>query len=426
MNYKVEEVNGCTKKLVFSCQDVDLSTEIEKALKSKQKTVNLKGFRKGKAPLSVVEKMYGEQAKQDAIGSYVAKEFYKAIEEEKIEPLGYPRFANTDFKDSTITFEATIEIYPEIEIKDYSSLAFSKDDDNVSADEVEKYRESLISSRATIEEVKDKEAKIENGQFAIFNFEGEKEDGEKPENMKAEEYNLELGSRQFIPGFEEQMIGMKAGEKKDLKITFPEDYHEEALKNAAVTFHVELLEIKQRVFPELTDELCKEIGFETIENFNTKTEKILKNQKKRNSLRKLHEDILNKLVEDNAFDIPTALVAQQRQFVEQEMGQNLKAQGFSDAMVEEYKGKWQEDLNTKANYQVKTGLILNKLSKDFAIEVTEEDINNKYTEVAQENDMKLDEVKEIYGKNETSLKNLRYAISEEKTFEKIKESLSIN
>src|SRR5690606_35031508 len=144
-------------------------------------------------------------------------------------------------------------------------------------------------------EVKDEAHKLAKGDFAVFNFEGEKTDGSKPDNMKAEEYMLEIGSGQFIPGFEDGMIGLKIGEKKDVKVTFPADYHEESLKNAPVTFHVELLEIKQKNFPELTDELAKEFGFESVADFGTKNKERMALQKKREVQAKLHQEILEKL-----------------------------------------------------------------------------------------------------------------------------------
>src|SRR5690606_14037228 len=138
-------------------------------------------------------------------------------------------------------------------------------------------------------EVKDEAHKLATGDFAVFNFEGELKDGSKPDNMKADEYMLEMGSGQFIPGFEDGMVGMKKGEKKDVKVTFPADYHKESLKSAPVTFHVELLEIKQKNFPELTDELAKEFGFESVADFTTKNKERMATQKKREVAAKLQQ-----------------------------------------------------------------------------------------------------------------------------------------
>src|SRR5690606_15562746 len=222
--------------------------------------------------------------------------YYQAVKKENLRAVGYPQFGNTKYEaGKTVAFEATVEIIPEFELKDYSKLTFKKDSDVVSDEDFETLKKNYLSSKAEIAEVKDEAHKLAKGDFAVFNFEGEKEDGSKPENMKAEEYMLEMGSGQFIPGFEDGMVGMKKGEKKDVKVTFPADYHEESLKNAPVTFHVELLEIKQKNFPELTDELAKEFGFESVEDFATKNKERMALQKKREVQAKLHQEILEKL-----------------------------------------------------------------------------------------------------------------------------------
>src|SRR5690606_1440252 len=170
--------------------------------------------------------------------------YYQAVKKENLRAVGYPQFGNTKYEaGKTVAFEATVEIIPEFELKDYSKYTFKKDSEVVSEEDFETLKKNYLSSKAEIAEVKDANATLKKGDFAVFNFEGEKADGSKPENMKAEEYMLEIGSGQFIPGFEDGMIGMKKGEKKDVKVTFPADYHEESLRNAPVTFHVELLEI---------------------------------------------------------------------------------------------------------------------------------------------------------------------------------------
>ena len=237
--------------------------------------------------------------------------------------------------------------------------------------------------------------------------------------MKGEDFVLEVGSGQFIPGFEEQMIGMKKGEKKTLTVTFPENYQAEDLQNVDVKFHVELLEIKEKKYPEFTDELAVELGFESVSDFQDKTKKNLADQKDKASKQKLNQEILEKLVEENTFEVPVALVAEQEKHVKEDLKRNLSQQGFNDGMMEEYFTKWKDDLRAKAVFQVKSGLILDTFAKEHKIESNESDFDAKLEEVAATSGLGMDQVKSFYGADEKMKSNLMYAIREEKTFEKM-------
>lgn len=419
MSYLVESVNGCTRKLVFNFEGVDLTSQIEQALKEKQKTSNLKGFRKGKAPLNFVKQVYGKQVENDALYRFVSEEFYKAIQEEDLRAVGYPNFGNTKFEDNNVSFEATVEIFPEITVNDYSSYEFKRSDETVSDKDIEDLKMRYLAPKAEMVEVTDDNKKLENGLFAVFNFEGEKEDGTKPENMKAEEFLLEIGSGQFIPGFEDGMIGLKKGDKKTIDVTFPSEYHEAELRNAPVKFHVEILEIKEKKTPELNDELAKEFGFESVEDFNTKNQERLVSQKKREASMELHEAILKKLVEENPFDVPKALIDQQKVAVRDELSASLKQQGFDEGMMEQYFGKWDEDITQKAEFQVRSGLILDNISKKYNIEATDADLENKIEEMVAQSGMEKEQLANYYKSNESVKSNIMYAIREEKTFDKL-------
>lgn len=427
MGYKVEDVNSCTKKLVFNIDSVDLSEQINEALKEKQKTVSLKGFRKGKAPLTMIHKMYGPQVENDALYRFVSNEFFNAIQEADIQAIGYPKFANTKYESEkkTVEFEATVEIMPTVELKPFKGYEFTAEPTEVTDEDVKKIEEQMLNSKSKIEAVEDESKVLEKGLFAVFNFEGEKEDGEKPENMKGKEYLLEMGSGQFIPGFEDGMMGMKKGDSKTLELTFPESYHVEDLRNAKVKFHVELIEVKEKKVPELTDEMVKEFGYEGVEDFKTKTRENLEIQKKRTSDEKLHEEILKKIIEDNKFDVPSTMIHQQRIAVENELKQNLKNQGFTDDMVKNYFGKWSDDLNEKAEFQVRSGLILNELAKEHSIEASEEDFNKKLEEITKGSQLTEEQVDQFYRNNDNIKKNIMYAIREEKTFAIIKDQIKV-
>ena len=427
MSYSIQDVNGCTKKLIFNFDKVDLSQQIKDALVAKQQNSNLKGFRKGKAPLEMVQKLFGPQVENDALHRFISEQYYEAMKKENIRAIGYPQFGNTKYESGkSVAFEATVEIIPDFELKDYSKMTFKKESEEVSEADFDTLKKNYMASKAEVKEVTDAAHKIGKGDFAVFNFEGEKADGTKPDNMKAQEYMLEMGSGQFIPGFEDGMIGMKKGEKKDIKVTFPADYHEEDLKGAPVTFHVEMLEVKQKTFPEFTDVLAVEFGFESVADFNTKNKERMQTQKKREVASKLQQEILEKLIEANQFDVPKALVDDQKESVKQDLSRTLKQQGFNDQMITLYFERWDQDVTSKAMFQVRSGLVLDKLAKKYNIESTEADLDIKLDEMVAQSGMKKEEINKFYKSNENIKRNLMYAIREEKTFAALMKDMKVS
>lgn len=420
MSYQVQEVNGCTKKLVFNFESLDLTTEIKDALIKKQKSVSLKGFRKGKAPLSVVEQMYRPQVENDALNNFIQNQMYEAITKEDLRVVGYPSFENMNYEPGkSVSFDAVVEIFPNVELKDMSKLSFKKDKVEFDESDLENARKNYLNSKAEMKEVSDESVGLDKGLFAVMNFEGERADGEKPENMKGEEFLLEIGSGQFIPGFEDQMVGMKKGDKKTLEVTFPEDYQAQELQGEKVKFHVELLEIKEKNYPEFTDELAKEFGYESVEDFNEKNKKNIMEQRDRQAKQKLNQEILEKLVEENSFDIPQALVAQQEEHLKEDVKRTLSQQGFNESMMQEYFQKWAGDMTEKAQFQVRSGLILDSIAKEHNIEASNEDFEKKLEEVGSTSGLPMDQIKNFYTQDQRMKNNLMFAIREEKTFEKI-------
>ena len=426
MSYTIENVNDCTKKIIFSFETLDLTTEIKSAVAEKQKSVSLKGFRKGKAPLDMVKKMYGPQIESDALNQFINTQFMEAVQKEDLRVVGYPAFENMKYEaGSSVSFDALVEIFPEVKLKDMSGLSFTRDKVEVTKEDLDGARDNYLNTKAELVELTDEKATLANGHTVVFNFEGEKEDGEKPENMKGSDYTLEIGSGQFIPGFEDGMIGMKKAEKKVIELTFPDDYHAEDLKSAKVKFHVEILEIKEKKIPEFTDELSKEFGYDSVEDFTTKNTKNLEQQKGRAADEKLHQEILDKLIEENTFEIPKAMITQQQNYLKEDLQRNLQQQGFTDEMAAEYFTKWNDDLQKKAEFQVKSGLILDTLAKEYKIEAGDADLEEKIKETAESANMDAKQVREYYTSNEQMKKNMLYAIREEKTFAKIKEVITV-
>ena len=425
MSYTVETVNSCTKKLVFSFESLDLSKEIEVAVKKKQKEANLKGFRKGKAPLKMVQDVYGPQIESDAVNNFIQGEFFQAVTKEDLKVVGYPQFENMNYKSGqSISFDALVEIFPTIVLNDYTSLEFKRDEVKVSDADLENVKKNYLDQKAEMKEVEGDVALAKN-HHAVFNFEGVKADGSRPENMKGSEYLLEIGSGQFIPGFEDGMVGMKVGEEKNIDLTFPAEYHVEELKNAKVTFEVKLLEIKEKVYPTWNDETAKELGYTSAEDFTTKNMEAMTAQRNRAADEKLHQEILEKLIAENTLEIPTTMVSQQENYLKEDLKRNLSQQGFTEQMMGEYFSKWAGDVTAKAEFQVKSGLILEELGKKYAIETSEKDLNEKIDEMVKTSGLEADKIKQYYLSNEQMKRNMMYAIKEEKTFAALKKDLKI-
>ncbi len=427
MAYTIENVNGCTKKFIFNFDKVDLTKEIKEALVEKQKTSNLKGFRAGKAPLDMVQKMYGPQIENDALYRFVSKEYFEAVKKENVRAVGYPQFDKTDYEPGKkVSFEAVVEVIPEFELKDYSKYSFKKESSEVTKEDIEALKKNYLASKAEMVELTDAAAKIATGHNVVFNFEGTRKDGSKPDNMKADEYMLEIGSGQFIAGFEDGMIGLKKGDKKDIKVTFPADYHDEGLRNEPVTFSVDILEIKEKKYPAFDDAMAKEFGFESVTDFETKNKKRLEDQKTREVSSKLHQEILEKLISDNKFDVPASLVADQKNSVREDLSRNLKSQGFNEQMMQLYFERWDADVTQKAEFQVRSGLILDKLARKYNVEASESDLDAKIEEMAAQSGMKSEEIKKFYKGNENIKRNMMYAIREEKTFDQLTKEMKVS
>ena len=426
MNYKIVDVNTCTKKLSFNLGNVDLKPHIQKALQQKQKTSELKGYRKGKAPISVIEQFYGPQVENEALSRFIYEQIDIAVKNEGINPVDYPRIEKADYKAPELSFDALVEFFPKISLKDLSKYSFKQDIVEVTPADIADAKDKYLKSRTTLEIVSDNNYVAKNGDYVQLNFQGTLKDGSQPENMKGTDYPLELGTGSFIKGFEEGLIGLKKDTKKDLKLKFPHEYHVEKLRDQEVTFHVEILAIKQKKTPTLSNELAQELGFENLEQMETTIVDTIKTQKTRAAREKLEKDILDKLAEDHPFDVPVSMIAGQKKSLEEQVIPGLTRSGFNENQIREYLEKWDEDMTKRAKFQVQTAFILDQISKDYKVEATPQDIENKYNEIAASANMKVEEVKNFYKKDQKNYRNLFFNVKEQKTFTKILEIVKLN
>ena len=292
MNVKVEDVSSIKKKLIFEVAPQQVDKEIGRAYKKIGKTAKVKGFRAGKVPDSVLEKYYGAQMEQEVLTRLINDTYFKALDENDIPAIGEPNIVDSSGinKGEAFTYEAEVEIKPEVTAKDYTKLALEKEKLVVDATKVVEERlEEMRTSRSQLEVTTRKKAR--KGDSVVIDFEGFV-DGEAFEGGKGDDYLLELGSGSFIPGFEEQVVGMKRQESKDVEVSFPEEYGQSELAGKPAVFKVTLKEIKEKIVPELNDEFAKGFGVDTLDELKGELQNIHETQEKN----RVENDLREKLV----------------------------------------------------------------------------------------------------------------------------------
>jgi len=401
------------KKLKFKILSSNMLEDFQKKLLKEQSTSDLKGYRKGKAPLDVIENIYGEQLKARVIYELMTNEFYKIVTEKKISVVGQPALNPLSMDiNKDINVEASYEVYPEFDLKKFSSLKIKKPECDLKEEDVNSTIEKMQKRFGKLESV---QKEISDGDFAKINFEGFL-DNEKFEGGEAKDYLIEIGSKNMIPGFEEGLIGLKAGDKKDLNLNFPDDYHAENLKGKETLFKIEVNEVLNTQPAELNEEFYIQAGIpsnsekEFRDNLKTQLEKDLKITQKR----KLKERIFDAIEEQNTLEIPSAMVLAE--------AQNLRNSSAQQMGMDPTKLKDEElPLNTfeeNATKRVKLGVILNKIIEERKIEKNDEVIKELIEERASGFKDPEQYKQWIFG-NEDQLKNIESIALEEQVTELI-------
>lgn len=399
MKTQVEKISDVKVRLTISLGKEELAAAEQVALTKLAKDVKVSGFRKGKAPLEAVAKNVDpvaltNETMENAISKAVAEAFLK----EEIRALNRPEVEISKFvPEQELEFTAEAEILPEVKLGNYKKLKAKKDKVEVSKKEIEEILEMIKKNFARKEKV-DRAAK--NGDEVIIDFLGKK-DGVTFDGGKAEKFPLELGSNSFIPGFEDGLVGKKAGEELALDLEFPKDYHAENLAGAKVVFEVKIHEVRENVVPELDTELLKKMGdFKTAEDFEKQIEADLLDRKNYEADEKFKDALVAELAEVSTVPVPEILLEDQKRSIELDMQQNLMYSGLSLEQYLERMGKTREewlktDVEEVAKSRVKAGLALAELSKVEKIEASLEEV-----------DARIEQLKVQYGKNKDALKQL--------------------
>lgn len=402
MSVKWEKQEGNVGKLTFEIEQEKVKEGLDRAFVKVRKTLNVPGFRKGKVPRQIFNQRFGEEALyQDALDILLPEVYSAAIDEAGIDPVDTPQ-VNIESMEigETWVLTADVTVKPEVKLGDYKGLEVEKRDEELTTEELEAELKQLQERQAEL--VVKEDAPAENGDTVILDFEGFK-DGVAFEGGQAENHSLELGSGQFIPGFEEKLVGLKAGDEADIELTFPEEYHAEDLAGQPVVFKVKLHEIKTKEVPALDDELAKDIDeeVETLDELKEKISNRLQEAKKDSVAQAKQEEVIAKAVENAEVDIPHAMVHHEADHLMNHFAQDLQAQGLTPELYYQFTGQTEEAMHAQmeqdAEKRVKMNLVLEAIAEAENIEPTEEAIDEEISTLAEKYGMEKDAVRAALG-----------------------------
>ncbi|OFZ83375.1 MAG: trigger factor [Bdellovibrionales bacterium RIFOXYD1_FULL_53_11] len=446
---QMEKPSNIVRKLTIKVPAKVISGRFERGLADVQRKAKLKGFRPGQAPLSIIKQYYGDDVRHQLYHDLIDEAVNEAVREQKLRAVGSPRVEVAGAKggngheghvlneNEDLNFVATVEIMPEVNIKHYTGFSLKKEIAEVKDTDVEKVVEALRDEQAELvpatgglaladgsmssrpAEMKDHvEIKFQGGIVA--------DDGtvEEKAGMKGERV-VEIGSGVLIPGFEDQLVGMRKGDTKTFAIKFPESFHDKSMAGKDAQFTVTLGEVKLKKLPELDDEFAKAAGYESVSDLRAKARGFLEHERNDESERKFRSDLLQTLIDKNPFDVPASLIMAQARAIAQDLGQDLKKQGMDEKMVEETLSGQFEHIKKRADNQVRASLLLEQVAKQENIEVKDDEITAEITRLAAS--MKVDEakLKEFYDKNEDRRGNLAFRMLEDKVVRYITENSKV-
>ena len=398
MNVKSVEKEATRATVVVEIGKDELEPSLNKAFLKYRKNISIPGFRKGKAPRAIVEAAYGKHVfYEDAIEEIFPELYKQHVLTQDMKPVGKPEI--TDMKigeDDGVTLTVATDLYPEVTLGQYKGLEVEKAEANVTSDEIDAEIDRMAQNVARITTV---DRAAQDGDTAVIDFEGFK-DGVPFEGGKGEKYELRLGSHSFIPGFEEQVVGMAAGDEKEINVTFPENYHEKSLAGAPVVFKVKVHEVKETVVPEKDDEFVKDVSeFDTMDELRADIEKRVLEEKQNGIDRAFENAAIEKAVANMTVEIPDSMIDEELENELERMDYELRAQGASLQAYAQMMGGNMDAIKTSlrpgALNAVKTNVMLNAIVDAEGIEVTDEECEEEYKKLAESYKMEVEKVKEL-------------------------------
>ncbi|EEG78175.1 trigger factor [Dethiobacter alkaliphilus] len=396
---KVEKIDGSKVALEIEVEQPVVEDALNQAYKKVVKQVSLPGFRKGKVPRPILESRFGpEVLYEEALEIMVPDAYDNAVEEAGIEPIDRPEIDLVQMeKGKPFIFKATVEVKPEVELGEYRGVEVTRELKEITEDDVEKKLDAMRHEHVKMHVV---DGAVEQGDLAVIDFTGYK-DGEPFEGGSAEGHSLEVGSGSFIPGFEEQVVGMKAGEEKDIDVTFPEDYHSEDLAGKPVTFKVKVQEVKRKEYPELNDDFAAEVSeFGTLAELKEDVLNKLKEEEENRAKTVVEEKVVQAVAANSEAPVPDPMVEREIDRMTGEMEQFLRMQGLTLEKFTSLTGKTMEDLREEkreeAGQRVKANLVLDAIIEKEGIEATDEEVEERIEKFAESYGQPVETIKEYF------------------------------
>jgi trigger factor len=424
MNVQVENLEKNMAKLTVTVDAAELDKAITKAYNKQKNSISVPGFRKGKVPQNMVEKMYGAEIFYEDAANIIMQDTYpQAYDESKLDIVSQPKIDITQLeKGKDFIYTAEVAVKPEVKLGKYKGVSVTKIDSKVTATEVNETIKAELERSARMVTKKGKAAK---GDTAVIDFEGFI-DGVAFEGGKGENYDLELGSGSFIPGFEDQLIGHKAGEDVDVEVTFPENYQADDLAGKAAVFKCHIHEVKGKDIPKLDDEYVADTTeFETVEEYKASVKERLENNKKAEGRRAQEDEAIAKIVEDSEMEIPDAMLDYQVENMINDFANNMAQQGLSLQQYMQFTGMtmdaFRDQVRPDALSRTQSSLVLEAIAKAEKIEASDADVDAKLEEMSKQYGMELDQIKNLVGESEKE--SMKKDIAIEKAIEFIMENV---
>lgn len=427
MTYKIGEKKDGKLTVEFKLNAEEWEAEVEKAYQKNKGKYKLDGFRQGKIPRKVLEKTYGEYLfYEDALNEVCDRTFFEFLEKEKdVQAVDYPEVSVKNLSKEGVEWVATITLMPEVELGKYDGLEVKKDKVSVTEKEVEAKLKDLQEKQARYVDVTDRPAKM--GDLVNIDFAGSI-DGVAFDGGTAKDYELELGSHSFISGFEEQVVGMKVDEQKDVKVEFPKEYHAKNLAGKPAVFAVKLLTIREKQVPEIDDKFASDVSeFNTLDELKKDTKEKIKAEKEADAERAFENKLVEEVVKNSKVDVPKVMVTNQIARNVEDMKRSLAMQGLSYEMYLGYVGLTDEQFRKSreedTEKQIKTTLVLSELVKKEGIKAEESEVEDKIKELAEKMKKTVDELKKTMTESQKEV--IENNIISEKVIKLLKEKNNI-
>ena len=424
MNVQVENLEKNMAKLTITVDAAELEKAITKAYNKQKNSISVPGFRKGKVPQHMIEKMYGAEIFYEDAANIIMQDTYpQAYDESKLDIVSQPKIDITQLeKGKDFIYTAEVAVKPEVKLGKYKGVSVTKIDSKVTATEVNDTIKAELERNAR---VVTKNGKAAKGDTTVIDFEGFINDVPF-EGGKGENYDLELGSGSFIPGFEDQLIGHKAGEDVDVEVTFPENYQAKDLAGKPAVFKCHIHEVKGKDVPKLDDEYVADTTeFETVDEYKASVKERLENNKKAEGRRAQEDEAIAKIVEDSEMEIPDAMLDYQVENMINDFANNMAGQGLSLQQYMQFTGmtmdSFRDQVRPDALQRTQSSLVLEAIAKAEGIEASDADIDDKLEEMSKQYGMELDQLKNLVGDNEKE--SMKKDIAIEKAIEVVMDNI---